>query len=222
MLRDIDKIAAATPAAEPSRADAGRDERIASLVASLGRARPLDLETTWPGGTLAIRLRILSSAERLAARQAAQAWVAADAARVREHASRVMTECLIRAILDPATGRPLFEASDELLAVATDDELASVYRKYADHRSMVDPDVDSLTPEELGELEEAIKKKDPTALNAIASSMPRRSLLFTVARLASCLSDNSSTTTSSSPEPSPPPAAQVEAEEDEDPEEDEE
>lgn len=187
----------------------------------LGRGKSLLMEAVWPGGTLPIKITVLTSAEREAARAAAYADVQKSGVDPMEAkpvpaslvAAESVRQILALAILDADTGGPLFASAADLKAAVTEDELDVLFYWYSQHRRDLDPDWKSLSEEEFREIDEAIKKKDASRLNAIASGMPRRSLLTLVDRLSSSLAASSgSTSDSSSPLSTPPTQEEAEPE----------
>lgn len=181
-----------------------RPADVAGIAARLGRGKSLRMDAVWPGGTLPIQLQILTASERAQSVAAAHAALKfrgievdggkLDPLTVETVAVEVAHQVVARAVLDAETGAPLFASAAELGAAATEDEIEALFNLYSDHRQNVDPAPGDLTDEEFRALDEAVKKKDVTRVSDIARSMPRRSLLTTVVRLASSLMDNSTST----------------------------
>lgn len=165
---------------------------IEAKIARLGRGRDLKTRCTWPGGALEFDLYVLTQSERSIAeadaRQALRAAgldIAGNSPAVLEAVMVERTVHLLAAAMrDPQTGEPLFASADELAEVATDDEIEKLAELYASHRVATDPSLDALSSEELAEIDECLKKKDPIRLSNIVSHMPPTSLRILVGMLA--------------------------------------
>lgn len=175
---------------EPPRRPHGR-AAIEAKIARLGRGREARTRCTWPGGALEFELSVLTQAERSQAE--------ADALRVLSQRgidlasqSRTVAEAItvetavhiLAAAMRDLDGARLFVDAAELSDVATDDEIEKLAELYARHRNSSDPNLDALSPAELAEIDEALKKKDLIRFSSIASAMPKDSLLTLVAMLA--------------------------------------
>lgn len=178
--------------------------RVAELAARIGRGKDLRQQTYWPGADLEIALAVLSVSEMDEAEAAALRAVeqrygdseAVTARSVSEALARAqVTEYLARAIEEPGQpGAKVFESAPVLARVATEGELEALWQEYQDHKDSVDPDLETLSEEELKEIERLAKKKDGTSLRRIASSLPRSSLRSMVAVLVTSLEHSSSST----------------------------
>lgn len=194
------------------RRPAGKDG--SAIMERLGRGRDLRHRMTWPGGTMELELQVLTRGETASALAAALVACAArgiseSATSPRSIEARVdeeLTQILAIAIREPETHERVFKSADELAAVATDDELVTLFGAYSDHRHAVDPDPEEMPAEDFAALEDAIKKKDERLLSDIVFGMPRPWLRTSALRLATSLMGSSTSTSGSSASPSPPPA----------------
>lgn len=184
-----------------------------ALLERLARGRDLRQRMAWPGGQLEIELQVLTRAETAAAHAAAIKALEARGIDPKSNTPRAveamvdeeLTQILARAVRDASTHEPLAASADELAAVATDDELVTLFNAYTDLRQSVDPSPEEMPEEEWGALLAAVKKKDASLLRTTVSSMPPSWLRTSVVRLATSLTPSSSSTESSSTSPSPPP-----------------
>jgi len=137
----------------------------------------------WPGVGPCI-LRVLSRQEIQECKAAAHERfrtlkMPVDVTTFGDFEEEVANQLLFRACRDP--DRPddlaLATSADELREYTTVDEFAAVFTLYTDLQSEVDPSPTEITPELIGEIEQLIKKKDASRLNAYGSSMLVRCLI---------------------------------------------
>jgi hypothetical protein len=178
-------------------------ERAAELVAMaerVGRGKNLRTTTTWPGGTVAIEIEVLSSIELDEAIVAASLKVADlygknDGVGVQEVMQSTerhkMIQIVWRALKEPGSPDRVFKTADDLGRLATDDEIFALFMAYCAHKTSVDPEFSGLTKQEIDAIEAAIKKKDAIQLRLIASGSPRESLLTLVDLLVKSLTERS-------------------------------
>ena len=176
------------------------------LAARIRAARTLRRAIQWPGTDIPIGIRILSRGELAEAQVAAAAAVKERGLEEGKLASaeRVMAEYIVQLLAralyesaDPLAPR-LFATAQDLDAEATLDEINALFGSYEDLRQEVDPELEELPEEVWKEFLDAVKKKEPTSWNAIASSMPRPWLRSLAIRLASSLASTLPSTESSS------------------------
>ena len=178
----------------PSKPAPIEQARMNELAARISRGRDLTKVITWPGGTGKVRLRVMSVTQRDQADADALRSILdryrgdeqnVSVSEIAEQIERARAVHYLAVVLEDEDGAPLFASPDELAELATEDELICLFNEYADHKAQVDPDLESLSEEAFDALERAIKKKDAESASAIASELPRSSLLTLVARLAS-------------------------------------
>jgi hypothetical protein len=176
--------------------------RVGELAGRLGRKTPLHRDAVWPGGTLPIRVRVLTAGERhaatIAARKAVPDGAAVGAAPVDQGQFQLesVLQILVRAVL-AIEGEPLFASAAELDATCTEDEINSLYQLYADVRRSADPA--GVSEETIAELAEAATADDRVAFLEVAETLPRAALFRLLARVVTNLPP---------PAEPPPPAAE--------------
>lgn len=181
---------------------AAQRERLEKMAESLGRSADLQKVIKWPNATAEMVLRVLTTNEQRSADSAALREAQAEfenRSTPRNEAAEALgiakaKQVLVKACRNPDDGKPFFANPKELGDLATIGELHAVYQMYSDFVDEVDPDLESLSEEELEIIDEHIKKKAATALKNIASSLPKRSLLTLVDRLVNSLEVNSTST----------------------------
>ena len=186
-----------------------RDVRVEAMVARLGRGRKLTTPCTWPGGTLAFDLWVLTQAERDECEASAILEVKNRGIDINTRSPVVLETIYIAtaihviaaAMRDRETGQRVFATAKMLAEVATDDEIEKLTEMYKEHRVANDPNIHGLSDAEVAAIEDAIKKKDLIRLSSIASEMPKPSLLTLAMLLAASLTGKSSSTSFEPPSP---------------------
>lgn len=178
----------------------------AGFAARLRAARQMRIEIAWPGTDITMGLELLSERDRMAAAQAAREELTKRGidhgkpapAHAEELGAEVWVQIIGRALFESAQpdAPRLFASVDEFRAEVRAAELDVLSDEYVALERERSPKLEEISREAIAEFEAAVKKKDVSRWNAIASAMPRSSLRTLADRLASSLSSTSSSTPS--------------------------
>lgn len=197
------------------------EARAALLLDRLGRGRALYRDFTWPGGTLACRLRVHTNSERqLATAAAVRRFVDLglakdDAGQIElpaavgdDFLNEVINQLLWLILEDPTRpipGDPLgrceriFESPDQFRDLTTETQRDSVWFVYQDVEMAADPEQTLMTQAELNAVLRLIKKKDASLLRGLGPSTLLRYALTTGPLLEISQTSKSESSSSSSP-----------------------
>lgn len=195
-----DKQSAAAHAAE-----------VEAMVARLERGREIWRDYIWPGGSLVVRMRVLTTGELQEAEAAAFARMAKLGLEIQgltldTLAAEKVTQVLMRACGDPAApvegrrGRwhPMFRTADVMRDATTSDERAAMWANYEELRVTVDPSpLTELDEDAVADIDEALKKRSLPLLASIGSWRLASYLLTTVYRPSSSPTHRSSSSSDS-------------------------
>lgn len=201
--------AQASPAAPRMTA---REARGLSRLAQLRKSDPMT-EAYWPrpGENIPMKIRSLSDTEVVECHARALAYFqekAIDLERfgqlvVDAFEDEVTTQILYLACRDPEdTRNSIAEDVADLRDNTTPDERFFVVQLYRSHRASVDPTLRQLTEEQMGEIVDAIKKRDVRRLSGFASSVLANYMLTLANQPASSPTGKSDTSPSPSESPS--------------------
>lgn len=178
--------------------------RATELVARLRRARLRErTDLVWPGGALVYGLRVLPSGDVVEAEAAAVRYFSEElkwepsAMNGEEFGEEVVRQLLARAVFDPATREPLFDA-EFMRAELYNDEIAAVWSEYVALREQSDPEDPDLSEGDFQAILAILKKKDATQSRLLAASTLRSFARTMVDRLSNSPPGKSESGSSSS------------------------
>ena len=138
---------------------------------------------TFPLGDLTLGLRLLVETDYQAAGWAANDLLAQhDAELTTANAelfeSEKATQLILRFLVDPGTGKPLFSSADEVRNTLSREERNAVGAAYYDFEREYSPSERTMSEAEFGRLLDDVKKKpDPLALNGLSGALLRKLVL---------------------------------------------
>lgn len=142
-----------------------------------------DFTKTFPLGELTLGLRLLVESDYQAAGWAANALlVQHDTELTTANAdlfeSEKATQLMLRFLIDPATGKPLFSSAEEVRSTLSREERNAVGAAYYDFEREYSPSERTMSEAEFGRLLDDVKKKrDPLALNGLSGALLKRLVL---------------------------------------------
>lgn len=93
------------------------------------------------------------------------------------------TQLLLRALVDPETGKPVAGSPKQLRVVISSEEKNWLIEQYVDHEREYSPGERHMTEEQFAELLETVKKTPETALLSDSSSATLKRLIRTLVSL---------------------------------------
>jgi hypothetical protein len=154
---------------------------MSDLLAKLKAGRAVT--KTFPLGELTLGLRLLVETDYQAAGWAANDLLAKHdteltTANADLFEAEKLTQLMLRFLVDPATGKPLFSSADELRSTLSREERNAVGAAYYDFEREYSPSERTMSEAEFGRLLDDVKKKpDPLALNDLSGALLKRLVL---------------------------------------------
>jgi hypothetical protein len=154
---------------------------MSDLLAKLKAGRAVT--KTFPLGELTLVLRLLVESDYQAAGWAANDLLAQHdteltTANADLFESEKFTQLMLRFLVDPATGKPLFSSADEVRNTLSREERNAVGAAYYDFEREYSPSERTMSEAEFGRLLDDVKKKpDPLALNGLSGALLKKLVL---------------------------------------------